>query len=305
MSGTADSTIRRFNNVVERTLAYCFGLGWLTGTRLLITILASRLARRESVTVRLAGVSDALFLRPCSSDVTVFTQTFARREYDMATMRHAQDTGWLDPSRSQDLVVVDCGANIGLSTVWFAREFPHASIVAIEPEVDNFRLLERNARAYGARCICAGVWNEKTTLHISNPRASRHAFQVSRFMEPESDNARTIEAITLNEVVAWYPNRRFLVKIDIEGAESALFHDNIEWLDAVDLLIVEIHDWLMPWQGTSLNVLKAIVAQKFEVQWRGENLFCFRTGTSSGGATRLLESSLALSVPVGASISEG
>lgn len=124
-------------------------------------------------------------------------------------------------------------------------------------------------------------------------------------MEPESDNARTIEAITLNEVVAWYPNRRFLVKIDIEGAESALFHDNIEWLDAVDLLIVEIHDWLMPWQGTSLNVLKAIVAQKFEVQWRGENLFCFRTGTSSGGATRLPESSLSLSVPVGASISEG
>ncbi len=278
MLGRFGKALTAFDSVLERTLAYCFGLGWFHGPRLLVSLLAARLRRLPYVMVRVPTVRSRIGLRPCSSDVAVFTQTFARREYDMATMRQAQDAGWLNPEESRYVVVIDCGANIGLSTVWFATQFPFAKLVAIEPQADNYRVLCANLTGYDAECLQAGVWNENTSLAIANPDASLHAFRVIDATQAEASvETGSISGVTLNEIVSRYPGRRFLVKVDIEGAEAMLFKDNLEWLDVTDLLIVEIHDWLMPWEGTSRNVLRAIVAHQFEVQWRGENMFCFRT----------------------------
>jgi len=41
-----------------------------------------------------------------------------------------------------------CGANIGLTSVYFANRYPDARIFAIEPESENFRLLRLNSARY-------------------------------------------------------------------------------------------------------------------------------------------------------------
>jgi FkbM family methyltransferase len=43
-------------------------------------------------------------------------------------------------------LIVDCGANIGLSARYFATEYHEVRIVALEPDIRNVHLQERNAR---------------------------------------------------------------------------------------------------------------------------------------------------------------
>jgi hypothetical protein len=67
-----------------------------------------------------------------------------------------------------------------------------------------------------------------------------------------------------------------LVKIDIEGAESAVFAEPSEWLTSTAVLIIELHDWLFPWKGTSRNFFKRLGERNFDVVIRGENLLLFQ-----------------------------
>ena len=41
-------------------------------------------------------------------------------------------------------VVVDCGANVGITSLFFAAQYRNARIYSIEPDPDNFALLKRN-----------------------------------------------------------------------------------------------------------------------------------------------------------------
>ena len=48
----------------------------------------------------------------------------------------------------------------------------------------------------------------------------------------------------------------FIVKIDIEGAEADVFASDTDWFNETPVVIVELHDWLMPKQGTAAEFLK-------------------------------------------------
>jgi hypothetical protein len=54
-----------------------------------------------------------------------------------------------------------------------------------------------------------------------------------------------------------------------------LFSGDYGWMELFPLLIIELHDWLLPGQGTSHNFLKALTEFEFDVITRGENCFCF------------------------------
>ncbi len=61
------------------------------------------------------------------TDVTVFWLVFARRHY---------------PVHPADLIIIDMGANIGIFTLYAAREAPQCRIVAIEPFPDTCSRLQ-------------------------------------------------------------------------------------------------------------------------------------------------------------------
>jgi FkbM family methyltransferase len=49
-------------------------------------------------------------------------------------------------------LIIDCGANIGLSTIWHARQFPEARIIAVEPGQSNLEIAAKNLAAYPNAC---------------------------------------------------------------------------------------------------------------------------------------------------------
>ena len=69
-----------------------------------------------------------------------------------------------------------------------------------------------------------------------------------------------------------------IVKVDIEGAETELFRSNTDWMDRIDLIAIELHDWLFPNSGTSQFFMKAVAGRPHQITMRGENLFFLMSG---------------------------
>src|SRR5436190_21998125 len=83
----------------------------------------------------LAGIRHPVYVRIGTTDLSVLKQVLVERQYDFSLP--------VTPK-----VIVDAGANIGLSAVFFANKYPAAVIFAIEPEESNFKVLEKNVSAY-------------------------------------------------------------------------------------------------------------------------------------------------------------
>jgi FkbM family methyltransferase len=257
---------------------YVLAFGAVAGTRLFLSLRVLPVKEAKLISVRLPGEGGQIWLRQKSSDVGVFEQIFVSRDYDLKLYKQHE---WI-AQKIQALtgtgrrpVIIDCGANIGLSSIWFAREFPSAVVCAIEPSPGNFELLERNVAAFGAVIpIKAGIWDRHASLAIVNPNATAAEFQVA---ETSGDGELDMSARTIDEILEMVDHDEILLcKIDIEGAEAPLFRSNTSWLDRTDVLIIELHDWLLPWQGSSRNFISAIAKLHFDYLLKGENLVCFR-----------------------------
>src|SRR5260221_1476823 len=98
-----------------------------------IQILHRRLFRiRSPLTLRSKYSRFKLLCRPGTSDLAVFWQIFVDREYRC-----------LDQVK-QARFILDCGANVGYSAVYFLTRFPEALVIAVEPDPDNCAMLGAN-----------------------------------------------------------------------------------------------------------------------------------------------------------------
>lgn len=195
------------------------------------------------------------FLRGNTVDFAVLNSIFRKGEYDI-------DYGF-EPE-----IIVDLGANIGASTLFFRMRYPGAKIYAVEPERSNFDLLKKNTEAYQNITLanCA-VWPENRDLVISNPDAEKYAFK----MDEAHGHAETVRGVKLESLMEeWRLMRIDLLKIDIEGAEKSLFdRQDLSWLSKTRVLVVELHDLIEP--GTTQVFMKALENINCEVWQQGEN----------------------------------
>lgn len=218
-----------------------------------------------------------VWLRDGTSDQAVLEQIFHTEEFNIST---APQFAWTRASYDRLLaagetpLIIDCGANIGLSALYFASHLPKARIIGIEPAHENVELARRNTGHNRLiEIVEAAVHDEPAALEIANPQAEKFAFRVQ---EAAARSATAVEAVTIGQLMARHgASRNLIVKVDIEGGEHALFRSNTGWLDRTDLLIVETHDWLFPGQGTSRTLFQALAGRRFEVIHKGEYISFF------------------------------
>lgn len=235
---------------------------------------------RQLLRVRLPKSAAPMLLR--SQDLPIFWQIMIMREYDLrsfAQMKRVMATYKEILSEGKKPIIVDCGGHVGLSAIWFATQFPEATVYVVEPDISNFRVSQCNIRLYANIIpLHGGVWSHPCRLMISNPKAGSASFRLqeapdcSKLCEPDALCGYTIEKIS----EFGDARRLFVVKIDIEGAEAELFEGPTQWLHFAALVLIELHDWLLPWQGTSRNFFRKLAENDFDVVFRGENLFLFR-----------------------------
>jgi FkbM family methyltransferase len=223
----------------------------------------------KPVYLRTKLASYPVLYRPSTSDLEVFEQIFVEREY-----------ACLDDLESARLIV-DCGANVGYSSAYWLSRLPMASVIAIEPDPENFSILQRNLQPYGARAsaIQAGVWSSNVGLVIAN-ETYRDGREWSRQVRPvRLGEEPAFRAIDIGSVLSDDIHRRIdLLKIDIERAETEVFSANYEhWLGRVDNLVIELHD-----DECRKIFFDAIRNQGFDVSESGE-LTIYRRRSSRAG----------------------
>lgn len=269
--------MRRYRRAIKHLPAYLKTFGTLRGLRLWNTIELRSFASRQTLRLRnFPGVWSPLILRNTYADRATFFQCLVKRQYDFRHFEHfdrfKQNYQQLIANGIQPLIL-DGGANIGFASVWFAVNFPEALILAVEPDENNFEFLKRNVRPFEGRVIPirAALWPERSRLHILNPQSGAAAFQV----QPEATGE--IEAVSPADLLEEINGNRFcIVKIDVEGAQKYLFSRNTNWVADVDVIMIELDDWLFPWTGNSLPFFRCLSSYSFDFVVAGEGVFCFQ-----------------------------
>ncbi len=211
--------------------------------------------------LRIKNIQHPITLRPNTSDVPLLYHIFVEEEYNIKP-------------KKEPLFIIDAGANVGFTAVYFANKFPKARIIAIEPEESNFKLLQKNTEAYpNVRCIKAGLWNSDTKLRITNlEKNSKWGFQVE---ETTEDGPATCDAVSINLLMKEEGKEEIdIAKIDIEGAEKELFAKNYQWLSKTNLMVIEFHDHMKP--DSSKPFWDAAKGMKFKRYMKRKNVVLVR-----------------------------
>ena len=73
-------------------------------------------------------------------------------------------------ARIERPLILDLGANIGHMSLYFAKNWPKAHIIAVEPDEGNFRLLKANIEGLSNITPIEGaVASENGAVEIANP----------------------------------------------------------------------------------------------------------------------------------------
>jgi FkbM family methyltransferase len=178
-----------------------------------------------------------------TSDFGVFQQIFIDNYYDF-------------PIDIKPKLIIDGGANVGYASIYFANRFPNAKVIAIEPNDNNYKMLNENSFKYfNIKPIKSAIWNTNTTLHVNDVGREECGFIVE---EAGINDQEIFKGITINDILKEFEcNYIDILKLDIEGAEKEVFSSNYEeWLCKVHILIIELHDRFKP--GCSEAFLSAI-----------------------------------------------
>jgi FkbM family methyltransferase len=238
---------------------YVRRFGWGPGRVAYLDIAGSE---RGVVGVTVAGLRAPVAIRRTTSDVSTFEQVFVAEEYEI-------------PLGFEPATIIDAGANIGLVSALFASRYPGAQIVAIEPDADNYAMLERNTRAYpNVTAVRAALWSRAGALRIANPGDEPWAFRI------EEAAGGGITAVTVEDVLGILGTERLdVLKMDIEGAEGKVMAHSAGWIDRVRMLIVELHD-----DEAASAFFQAIEGHGFDISQRSENVVAQRRAVATPAA---------------------
>jgi FkbM family methyltransferase len=211
--------------------------GWpATLTFLLLkTAHALRLPRPAAVRIgaRQAGYPVAARLGD-SSDLAVFQQIFLHDEY--ACLRQIADAR----------VILDLGANVGYSSAYFLSCFPAATVLAVEPDPDNYAACCRNLAPYGkrAKVVLGAAWSTRSRVALSKG-GFRDGREWSRQVLPAGPVMAEawVEAWDIPSLLEMAGGEPIdIMKIDVERSELDIFGNGAEsWLPKVRNICIELH----------------------------------------------------------------
>ncbi len=203
--------------------------GWFGWCDTIRFIAGELFATRRVRTVEVAG--ETVQLRTATADAMVATKILIDEEYRLAECESPE-------------VIVDAGANIGMSAIYFARKYPQARVFAIEPEAENFELLKANTASFGNVIpVRAALWSRRETRTLLSRPSDTVGFTVSEAQGEAGATDQRVECITMESLMQQHDIRRIdILKMDIEGGEKEVLGHSEAWIGSVRVIAAELHD---------------------------------------------------------------
>lgn len=175
------------------------------------------------------------------SDYEVFEQIFNFEEFEIIRKLLA-----LNFENKEDIIIIDSGANVGYTTLYFKSYFIDSQIFSVEPSNKNADYFKSNV--FDLNIIKNVRFYEKALSQKSGMK-----YSISRDFRDRKDWAITtesceegdIDGITINEIIDENNiDTVTFLKIDIEGAERYIFENenDVSFLKKTKIIALEIHD---------------------------------------------------------------
>jgi len=163
------------------------------------------------------------------SDGFAFYQILAMKDFDVFT------------NLGSPRLIIDAGANIGMSSIYFLNRYPSLKVVAIEPDPETFEICKMNLAPYADRVVLikGAVWSTCGRVVLVKGELEWN----SHVQQAQNDADASVDSYDIPSLIAAGGGGKVdLLKVDIEGGELELFGKNTEaWLPAVKNIAIEFH----------------------------------------------------------------
>ncbi|HEX3351890.1 MAG TPA: FkbM family methyltransferase [Terriglobales bacterium] len=178
----------------------------------------------------------------------LYDEIFAREEY-------------LFESSTAKPVIFDCGANIGMATLFFKWLYPESTVLSFEADPTTFRVLQRNIQENhlpGVSAHNVALWNDDGSIPFFVREDEPGSLLMSTMAGRTAGREIRVDARRLSSFI---DGRVDLLKLDVEGAEGKVICDLLESgkIDAVQKMIIEYHHHIpheTPHLGSFLAMLE-------------------------------------------------
>lgn len=213
-------------------------------------------------------------MRSNTSDTQVLRNVLEDRQYDISRFQQyaaVQDIYLRMIRAGVTPLIIDLGANIGASVLWFSSLYPLARIVAVEPDATNVDLCRLNTTGRNVDIVEAAIGSEPGYVSVIDHGGEKWAVTTER------DESGTTPVCTIDGILNDHPDAElFIVKIDIEGFEADLFAANTDWVEHAKVVFIEPHDWLLPSLASSRTFQHVFGNLDFDLLMQDENIIYVR-----------------------------
>jgi len=205
------------------------------------------------VSGKMLGFKISYFDRP--NLTCLYREIFARQNYYFQ-------------SSQESPVILDCGANLGMATLYFKWLYPTAKIHAFEPDPTAFAMLERNV-----------AQNHLTGVVLDNCALGHEDGTVQFFVDRNNPGTllMSTDASRLQGEAIQVPGRKLsgfiqaeidFLKLDVEGAEHQVLCDLVSnrKIHLIRQMVVEYHHRIVNQPSCLAGFLRLLEQAGFDYQ---------------------------------------
>lgn len=147
----------------------------------------------------------------------------------------------IDPVRT----VVDIGANIGATTIFFKHMYPEATIYSFEPHPASYELLRFNTAQFeDLHPFNYGLHELDSTVKLYLGKLDGISNSIIPGYEVSEDHVTAELRGAGSEMRRLGIGTIDILKVDTEGCEVPVLRSMVKWLDAVKVIYLEYHSEL-------------------------------------------------------------
>lgn len=246
------------------------GLTKAIGSARTLDVLVRRLVHRRGVVrAPLRGATGMIEIDPLDSDLFVAAQVLGHREYALdGRITDRLNDYCRELGRAGRVpVILDGGANVGYSALFFAFTYPEALVVAVEPDQNTITSLRRNVADHPRiRPIHAALWSHTDGVRLTSTASGSWGHFIGQ-------QGKLTPSVTLHGLFAENPEwEPLIVKLDIEGAEKTVVAASPDVFRSAACIMIEPHDFMLRGAACLTPLFKALANRPMDTLINGENL---------------------------------